>query len=170
MIQILVAQIFLTIAGAMDVRDHKVSNLWILSGYIAGLSIRVWYAGLLGIKDFIWDALWPILLLYLLFLIRAIGAADVKVFSALSTILMASLTIRVLVCSFVLGAIFSIVRIKKTGDGFARLIAIRDYAVNIATERKFSAYQTIERPESYMPFVACIAAANFFVMLLEVMS
>lgn len=170
MIQILVAQIFITIAGAMDVRDHKVSNLWILSGYVAGLSIRLWNIGPIGIKDFIWNALWPMLLLYLLFLIRAIGAADVKVFSALATILIPSLTIRVLVCSFLFGAIFSIVQIIKTGDGLARLIAVRDYVIDVASERKLVAYQTIERPESYMPFVACIAAANFFVMLLEVMS
>jgi len=97
----------------MDLRTDRVSNLYILLGYITGCFVNIQTWGSRGIYSFLVNALWPIVLLYILFLIRAVGAGDIKLLSVVSTFLGPSTTIHVVVASVFMGAIISIYKILK---------------------------------------------------------
>ncbi len=99
----------LTGAG-IDLKEGRVPNSLILICYLLGLFYQLSVRGAIGILYFLGDAIWPILLLYPVFLIRGLGAGDVKLFSGLSTFLRPGLTIQVIIGSMFCGALYSIVR------------------------------------------------------------
>ena len=64
----------LSVAVVMDIQSFRVSNRLIVSGLISGLFLQVLEEGVKGLGVFILNVSIPIILFYLLFLIRALGA------------------------------------------------------------------------------------------------
>lgn len=77
---------FLTVAASCDARDYRVPNKLIGLGYLAGLYINIADCGLAGIPVFLAKAAWPILLLYILYVLGGLGAGDIKLFSVISAV------------------------------------------------------------------------------------
>ncbi len=96
---------FLTAGSLCDARDYKVPNTLIALGYITGAYINVASFGVKGIAFFLIKGLWPILLLYILFLARGLGAGDIKLFSVMSTMVGGALTGRSMILSVILAAV-----------------------------------------------------------------
>ena len=105
------------IAMWSDLRTKKVPNRLILAGYLTGaiLLINAPPDRLDGLPDivvrFVWRAAWPILLLYPLFLLRGLGAGDIKLFSVLSVFYPCSILTQIMVYSLFIGAGISICHI-----------------------------------------------------------
>ena len=64
-----------------DFREMRISNRLIASGLIIGLILRIMGEGSMGIVHFLVNISIPVILLYLLFQMRALGAGDIKLFS-----------------------------------------------------------------------------------------
>lgn len=71
----------LVLAVVEDFREMKISNRLIASGLILGLAFRVMGEGSAGVVHFLVNISIPVLLLFLLFQMRALGAGDIKLFS-----------------------------------------------------------------------------------------
>lgn len=76
----------LSVAVVMDIQSFRISNRLIVSGFVSGLFLQVLEAGVKGLGVFILNVSIPIILFYLLFLIRALGAGDIKLFSMIGGI------------------------------------------------------------------------------------
>lgn len=72
-------------ASIFDARSYRIPNQLIIFGYVTGLFLNIWRFNMIGIVYFIIAAIWPILLLYLLYHQKALGAGDIKLFSVAST-------------------------------------------------------------------------------------
>lgn len=72
---------FLTIAVVQDFKTLKVSNRLILIGMIAAVFYRFFSNGLEEVLKMIPNLIFPIAVLYLLYLAGALGAGDIKLFS-----------------------------------------------------------------------------------------
>ena len=59
----------------------KISNRLIVCGLIWGLVLKIWGNGYVGILYFILNITIPVVLLFLLFQMHALGAGDIKLFS-----------------------------------------------------------------------------------------
>ncbi len=70
----------------MDIRSGRISNRLILSGLAAGFFFQVVGLGWRGAGVFLINVSLPVILCYLLFLMRALGAGDIKLFSVVGGI------------------------------------------------------------------------------------
>lgn len=77
--------VFMLAAGGvfMDLRSDKVSNPWIVQGYLLGILWQIWLFGARGLADFLTGALLPLALLFPLFYLRMLGAGDLKLLSVI---------------------------------------------------------------------------------------
>ena len=65
----------------------KISNRLIVCGLIWGLVLKIWGNGYVGILYFILNITIPVVLLFLLFQMHALGAGDIKLFSLVGSFL-----------------------------------------------------------------------------------
>ncbi len=105
----------------MDLKTNHVRNQYIVLGYLTGLFYNVQEFGILGLRVFVWHAFWPVVLLYVLFMVRGLGAGDIKLISVMSTFLVPSKVVHILIASVFIGAVISIgkilLHIGKQGKG-----------------------------------------------------
>lgn len=136
----------------VDVKTDRVPNQYILLGYLTGIYWNFQNYGIKGIITFLVNALWPIVLLYILFCIRAVGAGDIKLISVMSTYLVPSTTIHVVVASVFVGAFLSILKILSRRRQ--------------RSERVF-VYSTAYRSRSLIHYTICILVAFIYVCVKE---
>lgn len=74
-------------AVVSDLRRQSVDNLWVILGWLAGITSRVIREGAPGIVSFLAGAVFPIAVLWVLFLFRALGAGDLKTLSVVGGLL-----------------------------------------------------------------------------------
>ena len=116
--------LLLVIAGTamiMDLRWMRVDNGWILCSWVLGLLYQLWTGGIRGPGRFLSGAAFPILILGILFYFRMLGAGDIKLFSALGSIMGAEKIGICMVFSFVLGAGISLLILIFYGDFHQRI-------------------------------------------------
>ena len=129
--------ILLGSAMLSDLKTEKVPNGLILVGDVAGFVCRVHSPP--DVLSALWDVFWPILLLYPLFLIKGLGAGDIKLFSVLSVFYHFSILTQIMILSLYVGA----------GIIALRLIYTRVF------HTKF---------ERYIHYTVCILAAYLIVL------
>ena len=105
----------LTSACLFDARNYKIPNELIILGYLAGLIMNLLSFKIMGIVLFITKATWPILFLYLLTVVKGLGAGDVKLFSVMSTMVGASDVVDVFVYSVMFAGVIAIALCIKEG-------------------------------------------------------
>ena len=150
-------------AALCDAAKGKIPNTLILSGLLMGLYVCLMAEGIGGVVTFVWKALWPILVLFLLFLIRALGAGDIKLFSVISVFLSTRETAYVIAVSFLLGAFVSLLRMLRRRQTLYRVGLLMAYARSCVAAKRLRSYETVEESESYLHFAVCIFAAYVFV-------
>lgn len=64
-----------------DLKDFKVPNQWILTGWITGLVYQIFTHSLQGLFPWLLSVLLPILILFPLYAFRVLGAGDIKLIS-----------------------------------------------------------------------------------------
>ncbi len=153
----------LTLAAIYDAREERIPNKLILAGLLTGLGFCLQEAGVGGIIHFVWKALWPVSVLFVLFLIRAIGAGDIKLFSVISVFLSTEDTAYIIVASFLIGAFVSLLRILCRRQTYYRMGSLMAYARSCVAARKLLSYQPPELPGSYLHFAVCILSGYLVV-------
>ena len=91
--------------------ETRISNRLIVSGLMIGFVFRIMTEGITGVFFFVVNILIPVILLYLLFQMRALGAGDIKLFSMLGAYISTELLLRLMFLPFVIGALLGICKI-----------------------------------------------------------
>ncbi len=139
MLQRAIVLCLVAVAVCMDLKKEKVSNEWILCGWAVGSFWQIWSGGIRGLAVFFLGALLPLTILFLLYYLRMLGAADLKLLSAVGGIIGPK---KILVCmlySFFLGAILA----------FLLLVARRSLAERL--RYFFTIYGTLYGQKSLLP-------------------
>lgn len=92
----------LVAAAICDAKTFKIPNQLVILGLITGLYLSLTKSGALGLKFFCFNAIWPVILLYLLFILGGLGAGDIKLFSVMSTMVGPMLTAKTVLFSIFL--------------------------------------------------------------------
>ena len=115
-----IALILIVWAVSEDVKAFKIPNRLIIAGYIAGVIMLV-IRGFSGehIGNYITGTLVGLSEMLIFYIIKAVGAGDVKLFAVLGLLLGKTLITQLLIVSLVTGGITGFVElcIKKTGRG-----------------------------------------------------
>ena len=101
----------LSCAVYTDIRQTRISNRLIVSGLIIGFIFRLYSEGLMGVLFYVSNILIPVIFLYLLFQMRALGAGDIKLFSMLGAFISIERLLRVMVLAFFVAALLGICKI-----------------------------------------------------------
>ena len=101
----------LLVASTWDVKTGKIPNHLIITGYILGF-LSIWIRE--GVDRF-WiyaiRAVWPLLQLYGLFYIKAVGAGDIKLLSVISVFFTFDQMVDVMTFFFAFSAMASLIKI-----------------------------------------------------------
>lgn len=124
----------------MDVRTGRVSNrlivfgLWI--GCIRNLMEYGWYGGF----HFLIQISIPVLVFYLLFLMHVLGAGDIKLFSVISSCIGLNRLVKVIVFSFLAGAVLSFLTLLRNKNLYSRLAYFSNYVRTALNTKSITKY------------------------------
>lgn len=117
----------LLLAVILDLRSYKISNHLILIGIVAGILFDIYEYGQAGISLGLPGILLPVILLFPLFLIKALGAGDIKLFSVIGSFYGAAYVIKSIAAAFILGAAMSLIYLIKYKIVFYRFRLLSNY-------------------------------------------
>lgn len=129
-----------SIAACMDLKQEKINNRFIVACWILGIGYQAGARGLDGVWTYFAGAVWPIVLLFVLFWFRMLGPGDIKLFSVIGGFVGPAVISKCIVLSFVLGAVLSIGFILVCGNFTARLMYFTNYINQIMTMKKALPY------------------------------
>ncbi len=109
--------VLLLYAVWMDLKTWRISNRLILLGLMMGLSFRIVSDGWFGIVIFLGHIILPVILLFILYHIRGLGAGDIKLFSMISGFLGWTDLGLIVIYSFFIGAALGLPKLLAKGRG-----------------------------------------------------
>lgn len=124
-----------------DLRTYKIPNRICLFGVMGGFVINLFLHGIDGIKMSLFGILCPVVLLYLFFLIKVVGAGDIKLLAGIGAFISKKI-IYVIILAFVIASVYSLICVlHKLGR------MVRD---------KFKSHYSFSRMHLSVPiFLAC---------------
>lgn len=132
--------LFSTVAVCMDLNCEKIDNRWIAIGWLLGFSYQLIQQGLKGIGIFFLGAAVPIVILYVLFWFRMIGAGDVKMLSVLGGFMGPKTILICMGIAFICGAVISLAVMILCGNLMSRLRYFAGYLIQLTTEKRVVPY------------------------------
>jgi prepilin peptidase CpaA len=110
MVSDLVLLLLVGTAVVLDFWSFKISNRLIAAGYLLAFAFRFAQGGVQEVLTVLWNISFPVIILYLFYRMRAIGAGDVKLFSMIGGFMNFHEVVWCIVVSFVIGAAFSLAK------------------------------------------------------------
>lgn len=151
-----------------DIKTHRISNRLILLGIIMCLLQAVGSGQSFKVLQVIKDLSIPVIVLYLLFLIRVIGAGDVKLLSLISGFMGIWFFFKVVLISFVIGAVWSLILLIQKKAFWQNMSVALNYAFDLVKgEAKPYDVASPERFQIEIPFAVCIGVAFGLIQLVE---
>lgn len=153
-------QCILTVAVISDYRSDKIPNWLIMAGLGCGMVWRIgickdtWYQVALGIGC-------PVVICFILFLMHALGAGDIKLFSVIGCFWPMQELVSCIVLSFLVGAAISISKLLIHRQLFESLSCFYRYIQKVYQTKKIEKYPGREIPQRQMHFSAAIYMGFF---------
>ncbi len=158
----------MTTAVATDVTSGRIGNRLIGLGILTGFFFQIWESGIKGLFLSALQIVFPVIVLFLLFLMRALGAGDIKLFSMIGSIWNLKILCCCIVWSFLTGAVLSLIKLLYQRNLTARLGYFFRYGGRCLRERRILAYrQPSDGKQNTISFSIAILAG--FVITMGVM-
>ncbi|WP_066497511.1 A24 family peptidase [Abyssisolibacter fermentans] len=100
--------ILVSIAFLQDIKSYKVKNKLILVFLCIGIITNVYVNNVHGLIDSLAGIVMPIVILWILFIARVLGAGDIKLFCCIGAIAGAKFTVFTIIYSFLAGGVISL--------------------------------------------------------------
>src|SRR5271165_3189340 len=107
-ILLLVAAIFAVVAAILDLRQHRIPNWLTYPGIILGFVFRGAFMGWKGLATALAGCLLAGGVMFLFFVVRAMGAGDVKIMAAIGAFVGPSNAVEVLLATAICGGVLAI--------------------------------------------------------------
>lgn len=101
------------VAVVQDFRSRKISNRLILTGLLLSLAFGVLLGGMSRIPYILLNMSFPVIMLYLLYLLGALGAGDIKLFSIIGGFTNLKMLTGCIVAAFFVGAAMGILKMLR---------------------------------------------------------
>lgn len=152
--------LFLFLAAVRDIIYQRVSNRLILVGLFTGLWNQISQLGGWGIVTFLIRSVFPVILLYLLFLMHVLGAGDIKIFSVMNNFISGTAFFQCLIYAGIAAAVWAFLLALCHGRVIQIIKCFLTYLGKGISERRILDYEKegkafgVER----VPFVPMILA------------
>ena len=124
----------------MDFKYDRIYNDLIVSGILLGLSIRILKNGWYDIFGAIVAMLLSFCILYPIYKIGALGAGDAKLFIMVGSFESAGKLLRVIAVSFIIGSVFSIVKMISEENFKERMQYLFSYLSDVFCTGQWKLY------------------------------
>ena len=148
----------------MDVKEHRIPNWWILTGFLSGLALTALEAETGGIGLAAGSYLLRVFLcaavLFPLFVLRMMGAGDIKLMAVMAGFLGWGSGLQAIMYGCVAGAILALVKLLRQGILWQRLTYLLAYIRRLFLTKEIVPYYRAER-DGYgvvLPFAICLLA------------
>ena len=112
--------ILLILALIGDMQGYKIKNIIVYPFILIGIMTNVYLDGLNGLVFSLKGIVVPVLLLIILFVLRMLGAGDIKLFSAIGGIMGLQFVLRTILYSFLAGGAIALLLIILRKNGIKR--------------------------------------------------
>ncbi len=158
------ALVYAFMAAALDLRKGRIPNRLTYGGIIAGLALRGCLIGWRGMLDGLAGGLAGGAVFFLIFLVRGMGAGDVKLMAAIGCFAGLRQAVLIMLASAIAGGILAVAYMIAYRRGFRTL---RNLGVLLRFHLLFGLRPhpeiNIENPEAVrMPYAVAIAAGTFY--------
>lgn len=132
--------LLLLAAVLMDFAYDRIMNGWILFGILIGLSFRFLEYQWHGLYGAAVSMLLSFIFLYPVYKINGLGAGDVKLFLMLGSFVPAEVQVRIMISSFIVGALFSIGKLMAEDNLKERMRYLFSYLADVFHRRQWKLY------------------------------
>lgn len=158
--------VVMVLALVFDVRERRIPNWLVAAGLLAGLGLRA-VQGMAPLGMGVAGAALALVLTFPLFLLRAMGGGDVKLFAVVGGFLGPLTFLYALVASALIGGVIGVASGLKNGVLVTALLRTRDLASRAATLGRKGERMTIDSPGAItVPYGAAIAIGSLAVWFL----
>jgi prepilin peptidase CpaA len=140
MIKYILIILLLTISLYTDTKAYKIKNNVIVLFLLTGLIINYVYLGVNGIQIWFIGFIVPFIVLFILFVVRMIGAGDIKLISAIGGILGIEFLINASIYIITVAAIIAIIKMIRHKQFRSRLVYFYNYVLDIIVTKKVGSY------------------------------
>ena len=151
----------LAVAAWMDAWEKRVPNRWLLVGAAAGICCRG--------KEFFPPAGMVLLMTFLLFRLRMIGAGDGKLMAMMAGYLGMEAGMEAIFSGLLVGALWSLCRLWNSNCLKARLIYLSAYFMRMFQTGRMESYGGDLRkdPSCTIPLAVCMAAGTYLYLMVS---
>lgn len=143
----------LILAVVIDIKSYRIPNWLILAGWIMGISKAYLEQGLEGSVVSALRGFLPIVLLFPLFLMKGLGAGDIKLLSVVGTFLQHREFMMCFLVSFLLGGLLAAAKMIYCRNLLERAAHFREYVEKIKEKKKVLPYwKTVPDKRGVMHF------------------
>lgn len=155
----------LALVGYYDWRERRVPNWILLPGITGSFLYHSATSGISGIIAWFQGVSVPLLLLFVLFIWRVIGAGDIKLLSMIGSAVGGRKVIQIIILAFIIGAILSIFQMIKKKNLIRRWRHLVNYIHFCKKEKRIRAYNAYQEitEDACIPFSIAIVIGSFVV-------
>lgn len=143
-LKIIVLICIITLAVITDKKSYKIKNQYLIIGSLIGLTFNSICCGKEGLITSILGFIIPIVIFFLLFALRMIGAGDIKLYATIGAIMGLEFVLYSILYSLIIGAIGSLLIMIKRRILITRLKCFVKYIYNIVVTGKIDSYYNLE--------------------------
>ncbi len=148
-------------ASLSDLSEYRIPSGLIHYGLFLSLLIRLWTEGAQGIFSWMLGAVIPLILCFVLYIFRMVGASDIKLFSIIGSFYSVTFCLRVMVVSVLLGAAMAVGKMLICHNARERFSYLMAYLSQLVITRRITPYYTRQEQgdQGVVPFVIAISFA-----------
>ena len=98
-----------------DVRYPRITNAYVLAALVSGLTINIIFGGIAGALSSLGGCALAFILIFILHVFGAMGAGDVKLFSAIGAVTGAHLVLPTFVVVILVGGFLAVISVVRAG-------------------------------------------------------
>lgn len=136
--------LLLILAVCYDCRDYCIPNWLILAGYGIGFFYQSILSGIYGSIYWLEGIIFPIIVLFIFFYCKMIGAGDIKLFSVIGGMSGVDSIIDVMTVSLFFGGLLSVIFILRYRNLRSHLKYLLAYFSNVIIQKKILPYEQQE--------------------------
>lgn len=152
-------------AALADCTKYLVYNWIIIAGWSEGLLFSIYYKGASGIIFWLSGVVVSVVIFFLLFRFKMMGAGDIKLLSVISGFMGIESAINSFIVAIIVGSILSVIKCIRYGYIIDRLSYFRQYIRELIILKRLKPYYVRERDGdiTVIPFSAAIAVGYLVV-------
>lgn len=140
-----------------DIKSKRIPNKLIIIGYLSCFIISLIQNGPHGMIDFLTGSTVPLIILFILFLFRMIGAGDIKLLALAGGVLGLPHILYCTLAAFAVGAVLSLGKMLYNRNFLIRMQYLAAYiSCTIQTKKLSPYYQKEEGDKNIIAFSPCI--------------